>query len=214
MRFFELLRLTFVATMLAAIVLTVGGQHQVTAQDQTIQSTVVGEVPTTGGARPGPFSVVPDMPSYRTGEIPVSIEIEKAFVNSQIETIEIKDGIMMDPTGPWIVSWYQESSQLGEIGNVLMAGHLDYWDVGPAVFYNINNLNEGDIIRVTGEDGSLFEYQVQWRENFDTANAPIQDIVGPTDAESLTLITCGGPFDYQTGEYLQRTVVRAVRVAA
>jgi sortase (surface protein transpeptidase) len=65
---------------------------------------------------------------------------------------------------------------------------------------------------VTGEDGEIYTYSVLWRENFEAANAPIQDIVGPTETESLTLITCGGPFDYANGVYLQRTVVRAERV--
>ena len=45
-------------------------------------------------------------------------------------------------------------------------------------------------------------------------NAPIQEIIGPTTQEDLTLITCGGPFDYQNGVYLQRTVVRSHRVTS
>ena len=43
-------------------------------------------------------------------------------------------------------------------------------------------------------------------------SAAIQEIVGDTGQESLTLITCGGVFDPATGEYLERMVVRAVRV--
>ncbi|MEZ4505001.1 MAG: hypothetical protein R2848_03815 [Thermomicrobiales bacterium] len=43
-------------------------------------------------------------------------------------------------------------------------------------------------------------------------NAPLDKIVGPTDNESLTIITCGGPFDYTNGVYLERTIVRAHRV--
>jgi sortase (surface protein transpeptidase) len=38
------------------------------------------------------------------------------------------------------------------------------------------------------------------------------DIVGDTGQESLTLITCGGPFDPATGQYLQRFVVRAHQI--
>jgi len=199
--------LAFVLTGL----LVFGSAASLVAQDR-IESSVVGEVPTTGGARPGPFSKFPEPVSYRTGVLPTSIEIQAAAVNADIETIEIVDGVMQDPSGPWVVSWYQESAQLGEIGNVLMAGHLDFWDVGPAVLYNVGNLVTGDLISITGSDGEVYTYEVMWNENYDVANAPIQDIVGPTDNESLTLITCGGPFDYQTGEYLQRTVVRAERV--
>lgn len=200
------------ALLMSVILLGTSGAALV-AQER-IESSVVGEVPTTGGARPGPFSKFPEPVSSRTGVLPTSIEIQAAAVNADVETIEIVEGVMQDPTGPWVVSWYQESAQLGEIGNILMAGHLDYWDVGPAVLYNIGNLGQGDVIHVTGTDGEVYTYEVLWNENYDVANAPIQDIVGPTDIETLTLITCGGPFDYATGEYLQRTVVRAERVQA
>jgi sortase (surface protein transpeptidase) len=41
-----------------------------------------------------------------------------------------------------------------------------------------------------------------------------QDIVGDTDQETLTLITCGGDFNPDTGEYNQRWVVRANLISA
>lgn len=179
-----------------------------------IVSTQVGEVPTTGAMRPGPIGLLPPQPAQLRGPRPVSITIQKIGVDATIETIEIVDGVMQDPTGPWVVSWYKETARLGEVGNVVMAGHLDYWDVGPAVFYNIAQLTKGDRIEITGEDGQTYVYEVDWVRNYDNANAPIQEIVGPTDNESLTLITCGGPFDYVNGVYLQRTVVRAHRVEA
>ncbi len=206
-------RLRLFPLMAAMMVLPLLGGGVAMAQDGgRIVSSEVGEMPTTGGMRPGPVGEQPFGADAQEGAVPVAIEIANAAVNAQIERQQIVDGVMLDPTGPWVISWYEESSKLGELGNILMAGHLDYWDVGPAVLYNVNNLNEGDLIQVTGDDGEIYTYSVLWRENFETATAPIQDIVGPTDAESLTLITCGGPFDYANGVYLQRTVVRAERV--
>lgn len=197
------------ALAVLAIVIAMGAS--VAAQGEIV-STAVGEMPTTGGLRPGPVGLQPEEPAPSEGVRPVAIAIEKVQINAEVETIEIVDGVMQNPTGPWVVSWYKETAKLGELGNAVMAGHLDYWDVGPAIFYNIGQLEPGDQIGVTGEDGNLYLYEVDWLENFDAANAPIQDIVGPTEEESLTLITCGGPFDYQNGVYLQRTVVRAHRV--
>lgn len=193
--------------------LSLGGLTVALAQDSRIEPSTVGEVPTTGGLRPGPAGALASTATPTAkGTIPVAIQIPVAAVDAQVETNEIVDGVMQDPTGPWVISWYKESPKLGQVGNILMAGHLDYWDVGPAVLYNINNLNQGDTISITGEDGKVYTYEIDWRENFATANAPLDKIVGPTDNESLTIITCGGPFDYANGVYLERTVVRAHRV--
>ena len=125
---------------------------------------------------------------------------------------EIVDGVMQDPTGPWIVSWYQETPKAGGDGNTVMAGHIDYWNVGPAVFYNISDLVDGDTIEVFGEDNRIYSYRVNWVREYhvdELTSDTIQEIVGPTTQRSLTLITCGGEFDYASGEYLSRTAVRA-----
>ena len=209
------LRFTRRAGLVGAAMLTLGAlpgmASPALAQDDQIVSTRLGEVPTTGGQRPGPIPDEPDTSQQAQGVIPVSIAIAKINLNAQVETIQIVDGQMEDPTGPWVVSWYKETGKLGEINNIVMAGHLDYWDVGPAVFYNIGQLAAKDKIDVTGDDGQDYTYEVDWVKNFDSANAPIQEIIGPTNQEDLTLITCGGPFDYQNGVYLQRTVVRSHR---
>lgn len=177
----------------------------------SIQSNTVGEMPTTGAARPGPVGQQPRT-TQATSAVPSAIYVENAEIDAEIETINITEGVMENPTGPWVVSWYKQTAELGESGNVVMAGHVDYWDVGPAVFFNLKDLAENDEIRVTGEDGSDYAYAVEWLETFtvaDLTSETIADIVGPTPEQSLTLITCGGEFDYDTGEYLSRMVVRA-----
>jgi LPXTG-site transpeptidase (sortase) family protein len=197
---------------MVALALIVGMGATVSAQ-APIESTKSGEMPTTGGLRPGPIGLNP-IPAKPLGVTPVSIRIEKAGVDAEIEQLEIVDGKMQDPTGPWVVSWYKDRAKIGEFGNALMAGHVDYWDVGPAVFYNIGQLGEGDRIEVTGDDQQVYVYEVEWVKNYDADNAPLDEITGDTGEESLTLITCGGPFDYETGHYLQRTIVRSHRVQA
>jgi len=73
-----------------------------------------------------------------------------AGVVAQVETAHIVDGVMQNPTGPWIASWHQETAKLGLVGNIVLAGHLDYWDVGRAVFYDVGHLQKGDRISMTG----------------------------------------------------------------
>lgn len=176
-----------------------------------VKASKLGETPTSGGMRPGPLGLNP-APFRKLGVQPVAIKIAKASVDSQVENQEIVNGVMQNPSGPYIVSWYKETGKLGEDDNIVMAGHLDYWDVGQAVFFNLGKLKKGDLVEVTGADKTVHTYKVEWVRNYKTADLDqkgVQKIVGKTAKEELTLITCGGPFDYQKGEYLERMVVRA-----
>lgn len=147
-----------------------------------------------------------------SGSAPTSISIPDASVEAEVERSQIVDGVMLDPSGPWVVSWYQETGELGEVNNTVMSGHVDYWDVGPAVFYTVAQLAEGAPIVIQGENGATYTYAVEWIKDYEVAGLTpeaINEIVGPTDYRALTLITCGGEFDYDSGEYLYRTVIRA-----
>ncbi len=179
-----------------------------------IVSTLTGEVPSFGARRPGPVDLAPADAVREEGVAPRSLRIDPAAVEAGIERSRVVDGAMPDPTGPWVVAWYENLGALGEGGNVVMAGHIDYWNVGPAVFYDLAGLEPGDRIAVTGEDERVYDYEVEWVRQYDAETAPLDELVGPTPSESLTLITCGGTFDFTTARYLQRTVVRANRVAA
>jgi sortase (surface protein transpeptidase) len=56
---------------------------------------------------------------------------------------------------------------------------------------------------------------VDWVEAYkldELDSGAIQQIIGPTPFESLTLITCGGTFDYDSGEYEERIIVRSTRL--
>lgn len=66
-------------------------------------------------------------------------------------------------------------------------------------------------MQVRGSDGATYTYAVAWVRTYEVAGLTpetINEIVGPTNTEALTLITCGGDFDYDTGQYLSRTIVR------
>lgn len=116
--------------------------------------------PTGSELRAGPLGLNPAPAGQDDEQVPIAIQIDKASVDAQVERNQVIDGLMLDPSGPWVVSWYEETGRLGEQDNTVMAGHLDYWGVGPAVFYNLADLEEGDEIRVTGDSGDVFTYQV------------------------------------------------------
>lgn len=121
------------------------------------------------------------------------------------------DGVMENPDRPDVVAWYDFSSRPGFGSNAVFAGHLDFVDYGPAVFWRLSDLREGDEVMIDLADGTTLVYKVVQARTYAAATAPVQDIVGPTDQELITLITCAGSFSQTTRQYDDRLVVRAVR---
>lgn len=153
-------------------------------------------------------------PKPAPGEIPVAIRIPDASVDADVEQNQIVKGVMQDPSGPWVVSWYKETALVGKRGNAVMSGHVDYWGVGASVFYTVGQLQPGAEIDVTGKDGTVYTYAVEWVKTYtlqDLTAKTINSLVSPdaTTYSALTLITCGGGFDQTKGEYLGRTIIRA-----
>lgn len=78
------------------------------------------------------------------------------------------------------------------------------------VFFRLGDLREGGRVEITGDDGLVCVYEVQWVRRDSSLAPPAVDVIGPTDTPVLTLITCGGEWNAGIAEYDARTVVRAV----
>ncbi|MFL5761474.1 MAG: class F sortase [Thermomicrobiales bacterium] len=143
------------------------------------------------------------------GVRPTNIKIDAIGVDANIEMLEVVNGEMQPPSNESDVAWYKDSGRLGAPGNVMMAGHLNWYGVPVAVFGYLDQLKKNDTIEVTGADGKVFVYQVKWVKNFPADEAPPKLVVGGSSKKVLTLITCGGYWQPDQLEYNQRTVVRA-----
>jgi sortase (surface protein transpeptidase) len=213
----RILGLLVTLALLIGLLLPLAGAGAQEAEDEGRYTEALAEVPSTGARRPGPVILSSIRIPLPDGFAPVELVVDKIGLDAPIEVGTIENGIMKDPSGPWVVSWYEQLGKVGEGNNVVMAGHVDYWDTGPAIFWGVPSLVPGDVIRLVGENGETYEYQVEWSQLFDVATELTpeviqRDIVGDTGQESLTLITCGGEFDAAAGHYLQRHVVRANRI--
>ena len=146
-----------------------------------------------------------------------SLSIPAIGVNASVYSRTIGgDGQMGNPRGAYDVVWYDFAAagwtglggEPGQPGaNAVMAGHVDYIHVGPAVFWSIRDLQPGDIVTINTPNGPI-NYVVQWSQ----WAAPDQDFTGfvaQTGRESITLVTCIGSFS--AGHYSNRFVVRGVR---
>jgi hypothetical protein len=133
------------------------------------------------------------------------------------------DGIMPNPEGPDDIAYYDFSAWPGKggkpaAGNAMLAGHVDSGreacnngTVPPpcqAVLWDLNNLVLGDEVHLI-VDGTLYKYAVTSNEPVHAVNGPWDQIVSSTAEPTLTIITCGGDFNRETGEYDQRQVVKA-----
>ncbi len=140
---------------------------------------------------------------------PVEIKIPAISVDAKIEQVGIDNGVMGIPADPWNVAWYPTISEPGTYTNVVMAGHKDWWNVGPTVFWNLNQLVPDEKIYLVGADGTGGTYQITKSYAVD-ANVNAQEIVSDHGSEMVTLITCDGAFDGE--HYLQRWIVIAERI--
>ncbi|MEX0786137.1 MAG: class F sortase [Dehalococcoidia bacterium] len=147
-------------------------------------------------------------------EAPIdTLAIPKFDVEAPLITLGVDpNGIMESPDGPTSVAWYDFSARPGFGSNAVFSGHVDYYNYGPAVFWHLKDLESNDIIEVRLQDGTVYKYGVVSREMVFAESAPIAEIVGDTAREVITLITCGGTFYQDAGEYDQRVIVRAERL--
>ena len=151
-------------------------------------------------------------------ESPVArLRIPKYDVDAPVIVLGVdENGVMESPEGPWDVAWYDFTTKPGkEVGNAVFSGHVDWtFDSGPAgaVFWHLKDMVNGDVVEVVLEDGTVYKYSVISKELVDPDTADVGAIVGPTERDIVTLITCGGTFNYATGHYENRTIVRAERI--
>ncbi|WP_256464144.1 class F sortase [Halobacillus amylolyticus] len=118
----------------------------------------------------------------------------------------LDNGQMGVPKDDKTVGWFEPGTKPGNTGNAVLAGHVDSYK-GPAVFFYLKDLQKGDEIIVTNEEGKELTYVVQKLESYPADEAPIKEIFGKTDKKRLNLITCTGVFDHERGTHLDRLVV-------
>ncbi|MDP9351222.1 MAG: class F sortase, partial [Chloroflexota bacterium] len=120
-------------------------------------------------------------------------------------------GAMAAPEGWWNVGWYRLGPAPGEMGNAVLAGHLDS-ESGPAVFWRLRELQVGDTVSVVDDRGNTIRFVVRRMQVYYNDNAPIREIFGAADGAYLNLITCDGYFDPDARIYDRRLVVFSERI--
>jgi LPXTG-site transpeptidase (sortase) family protein len=105
--------------------------------------------------------------------------------------------------------WFTRGPVPGETGPAVIAGHVDSAD-GPAVFFRLAELEDGDDVLVDRADGTTVRFTVTSVDRYPKDEFPTEQVYGPTPRAELRLITCGGEFDADARSYRDNVVVSAV----
>jgi sortase A len=130
---------------------------------------------------------------------PTRIEIPSVGIDSKVVTVTwamlpSKDGVNRPEwqVADYAVGYHQGSAYPGQVGNVVMSGHVDYKG---EVFRDLHKVNIGDQVIVHTDKGEymyVVERQVLVREEGVSEEQRLQnaEYMKPTPDQTLTLITC------------------------
>jgi LPXTG-site transpeptidase (sortase) family protein len=163
-------------------------------------------------ASPPPNSVLAQAKAIvAPAAVPTRLLVPSIKVDAPVEPVGLDaQGRMNTPSMASNVAWYRLGSSPGDVGDAVMAGHLD-WTSGPAVFWSLGKVRKGDEITVVRADGSRVKFVADATRTV-PYDSSTDSLFTRDGAPSLTLITCAGAWDRQRGTYLQRLVVHATLV--
>lgn len=162
-----------------------------------------------GGGHPGQPPVFSAATRPLPASEPVRIHVPALGMTSEIMELGMEeDGSMEVPPGAYPVGWYRGSSTPGEPGASVLAGHVD-WEGRPGAFYGLRELRAGDTLDVERLDGTVVTFRVDRVEEHLKDRFPTEAVYGEVEHAALRLITCGGAFDEDSGDYQSNVVVFA-----
>jgi hypothetical protein len=164
----------------------------------------------TGGRGPVPRAGAASS-SRPAGSTPATVAIPSLGISAPVQpvTIDLAIGELGVPADIHHVGWWRDGAAPGDpTGTVLIAGHVDSAAAGAGAFYPLKSAKTGATITVTAAGGRAYTYRVTGVQTVLKADLPI-GIFTRTGPARLALVTCGGPFDAQTGHYIDNIVVYA-----
>ncbi len=105
-------------------------------------------------------------------------------------------------------AWLETGPSPGEYGNAILNGHIT-WKKVAGVFSVLKDIQIGENIAVTFEDGSVAYFQVTSRDVFTIDDYPEWVMATDTGDTRMTMITCGGDWNSSAGTHNDRIVVVA-----
>ncbi|WP_166793197.1 class F sortase [Cryobacterium lactosi] len=169
---------------------------------------------------PVPPAAVPEVPRQSTSlsslaapvSAPVRVRAASIGIDMSIEAVGLGEGSAMAlPANPAVAAWYRYGPGPGSpAGATVVAAHVDSlaYDIGP--FAQLADAPVGTEILVDTADGATHRYTVASVDSIEKPTVPWASVFDRTGQPRLTLVTCGGEFDYEARRYLSNVIVTAV----
>lgn len=106
------------------------------------------------------------------------------------------------------VGWYKYGPTPGELGPSVILGHVDSYE-GPAVFWSLGQLKEGDELFVDREDGTTARFVITDMKRVSQDDFPTKEVYGDVDHAGLRIITCTGIYDHGIKRYSHNLIIFA-----
>ena len=142
-------------------------------------------------------------------EKPRALYVDKLSIAARIMPMGVNaDDSMQAPLGIYDAGWYTKSSVPSEDGALVINGHAS----GPTkygLFGWLNDLVNGDRVRVETGDGTIYHYEVIHKEDVGRRDIDMKKFLSPygQNAKGLNLITCAGDWEQDERTFTNRIIV-------
>jgi sortase (surface protein transpeptidase) len=141
--------------------------------------------------------------------VPVHLAIPSVNIETDLLRLGLNpDGTLQVPWKPLLAGWYQGSPTPGQLGPAIIAGHVDSWTTGPAVFYHLGEVAVGAHVLITRADTTVATFKVTAVNSYPKTAFPTHLVYGNVNRAALRLITCAH-WNTTTQEYDDDVVVYA-----
>lgn len=144
--------------------------------------------------------------------VPAALAVDSIGIGgAPVDPVAVEpDGGMEIPADISRVGWYEYGPEPGAAeGTAVLTAHIDDRTQGKGVFYDLDELQEGDGVEVQMSDDSVRRFTVDEIRQIRKVDLPTGDLFRRDGAPRLALITCGGEFDAASRHYRDNIVVLA-----
>jgi Sortase domain len=145
---------------------------------------------------------------------PTEVRIPSLGVRARVEpaAIDLRHGALGIPADISVAGWWRDgASPGGRSGAILIAGHVDSARGGAGAFFKLQSARAGNRVQLVTAGRRAYAYRVISVRSYPKSALPTS-VYSVRGAPRLVLVTCGGPFDAETGHYRDNVVVTAVPV--